>query len=84
MIQIIDVEYLGDYKLELQFNNGDFGTIDLSNHLSAKVYKPLLDKELFKQFGLINGTLEWVNGADFAPEFLHDKCQILNLSAEKN
>jgi hypothetical protein len=71
MLQIIDVEYLKDYKLELQFNDGWSGTVDFKNMLRGKKYLPLKDLYIFKQYGLVNGTIEWVNGADFAPEYLH-------------
>jgi hypothetical protein len=71
MLQIIDVEYLKDYKLELQFSDGWSGTVDFKNMLSGKKYLPLKDLSLFKQYGLVNGTIEWVNGADFAPEYLY-------------
>ncbi|MEQ8905178.1 DUF2442 domain-containing protein [Ekhidna sp.] len=71
MLQIIDVEYLGNHSLEIHFDNGDEGVVDFTKILKGKVYEPLKDVDLFKQYGLKNGTLEWVNGADFAPEFLH-------------
>ena len=32
----------------------------------------LLDLEKFTQYGLTGYTIEWANGADLAPEFLHD------------
>lgn len=71
MIKITDVEYKGRYRLELTFNNGQTKIVDLENHLAGKIYQALKDIKLFKQYGLINGTIEWVNGADFAPEYLY-------------
>ena len=35
------------------------------------VFGPLRDKSLFIQYGLTPTTIEWANGADFAPEFLY-------------
>ena len=32
----------------------------------------LLDKDKFIQYGLTHTTIEWANGADLAPEFLHE------------
>ena len=32
----------------------------------------LLDRDKFTQYGLTGYTIEWANGADLAPEFLHD------------
>lgn len=69
-LEVVDVEYLGDYKLELIFNNGEKRIADLEKHLVGPVFGPLKDPELFIQFGLTD-TIEWVNGADLAPEFLY-------------
>ena len=36
------------------------------------MFQPLKDPEYFANFTL-DDTLTWPNGADFAPEFLHDR-----------
>jgi hypothetical protein len=36
------------------------------------VFGELLDKDKFIQYGLTHTTIEWANGADLAPEFLHE------------
>ena len=33
MIEIMQVKYINDYKLMLEFNNGDSGIIDLKDQL---------------------------------------------------
>lgn len=71
LLAVIDVDYLGDYKLRLKFNNGESRLIDLDSHLTGPVFGPLREHRMFVQFGLTD-TLEWVNGADFAPEFLYE------------
>ena len=48
------------------------GIVDLENNLDKKIFEPLKDKSFFKNFNLNNWTIEWENGADFSPEFLHD------------
>lgn len=84
MLQIVDVEYKGQFSLELSFNNGEKGVVDFEKNLNGSFYGSLKENNLFIQFGLINGTLEWVNGADFAPEFLYDlMLKQQTLSAEK-
>ena len=39
------------------------------------MFEPLRDVETFKRFRLDPElhTLDWPNGADFSPEFLHEK-----------
>lgn len=72
MLKITDVDYLGDYMLALTFNNDEKRVCDLKPYLSGEVFGELLDKFKFIQYGLIHGTIEWANGADFAPEFLYE------------
>jgi len=69
-IQVIKVEYLKEYKLKLTFNNGISGVVDLEAELYGEIFDPLKDKTLFQQVYLTGRTIEWPNGADFAPEFL--------------
>lgn len=66
------VEYLGDYRLFLSFDNGESGEVDLSARLHGEVFEPLRDKALFAtacQHPLAR-TVTWSNGADLAPEYL--------------
>ncbi|MGA1623276.1 MAG: DUF2442 domain-containing protein [Synechocystis sp.] len=69
-IHVTAVDYLGDYKLKLTFNNGMEGVVDLEKELYGEIFEPLKDKHLFQQVFVNSRTIEWPNGADFAPEFL--------------
>lgn len=69
-LYVTEVIYLNGYKLKLKFNNGAEGIVDLEPELYGEVFVPLHDKELFKRVYLTSRTIEWPNGADFAPEFL--------------
>ena len=75
-LHVTAVEYLGDYKLKLQFNNGAEGVVDLESELYGEVFEPLRDKCLFKEVFLTSRTIEWPNGADFAPEFLYETAEL--------
>lgn len=66
-------EYLGGYRLRLEFSDGSAGEVDLEEELWGEVFEPVRNVEYFKQFQVhpeLN-TLTWPNGADFAPEYLY-------------
>lgn len=69
-IHITKVQFLENYRLKLTFNNGVEGEVDLEPELFGEVFEPLRDQSLFQQVYLTTRTIEWPNGADFAPEFL--------------
>ncbi len=68
------VRHVGDYKLEVAFNDGTLKRVDLEDELYGEIFEPLRDIEVFKQAKINEetNTVEWPNGADFAPEFLHE------------
>jgi uncharacterized protein DUF2442 len=73
-LHVTSVTHLGGYELRLEFDDGSTKDVDLSGELYGEVFEPLKDPELFRR-GALNpetGTVEWPNGADFAPEFLHE------------
>ncbi|MBR1713054.1 MAG: DUF2442 domain-containing protein [Alloprevotella sp.] len=72
MLKVKDAQYIGDYRLLLSFNDGTRKIADLRPYLTGEVFGELLDMGKFVQFGLTGYTIEWANGADLAPEFLHD------------
>ena len=71
-LHVVSVEYLDNYQLKLMFNNGIEGTVDLEQELYGEIFEPLKDKSLFQKVFLTSRTIEWPNGADFAPEFLFE------------
>ena len=73
LIWITSAKHLNDFKIKISFNDGKVKTVNLENYLDKPVFQPLKDKSYFKKFTLNPFTIEWENGADFAPEFL---CEI--------
>ncbi|MBO5583408.1 MAG: DUF2442 domain-containing protein [Prevotella sp.] len=71
-LEVIKAEYLDGFRLLLWFSNGEQKIVDLSNSLNGTVYAPLKDIEYFKCFSIKFNTVEWENGADFAPEYLYE------------
>ena len=71
-LHVKQAKYLDEYRVWLSFNDGAQGEIDLSSELYGEIFEPLKDISFFKSFALEGHTLSWVNGADFAPEFLRE------------
>lgn len=72
-IWITKATYIRDYQLELEFNDGSSGIVDLTHELNKPIFQPLKDINYFKNFKLNSWTITWDNGADFAPEFLYER-----------
>lgn len=70
---VIAVEYLHDYVLRLTFDDGLVREVDLEGELWGPAFEPLRDPAYFRRVRIADegDTIEWPNGADFAPEFLH-------------
>ncbi|MDY3070124.1 MAG: DUF2442 domain-containing protein [Parabacteroides sp.] len=73
LIRVTGVEYIKDYTMDLEFSNGKVKRIDFYPLLKVKMFEPLKDLSNFVQFGLTHWTIEWFNGADFAPDYLYRK-----------
>jgi hypothetical protein len=73
-LHVTDVAYLGDYRLRLEFNDGTIKDVDLKDELYGEIFEPLKDTALFQKVAVNRdtNTIEWPNGADFAPEFLYE------------
>lgn len=71
LIKVVKAKYIEGYKIEFQFSDGKIKTVDLSGEIYGEVFEPLKDIEYFKRFSLNPFTIEWENGADFAPEYLY-------------
>ena len=74
MHHVRSVRYLGDYRVELGFDDGILKIVDLASYLDGEVFEPLKDKAYFATV-TVNPDIEtivWGNGADFSPEFLYE------------
>lgn len=72
-LHVIRVEPLHDHHVRVEFSDGVLKEVDLSGELYGEIFEPLHHVELFSQVAVNpeTGTIEWPNGADFAPEFLY-------------
>ena len=69
-IEVVKAEYVDDYRIKLWFNNNVTKVVDLKSSLKGLVFEPLKDLDYFKKISVKYNTVEWENGADFAPEYL--------------
>jgi|GEM_PF-1060364 len=51
--EVIDVDYLGGYKLFLRFQDGKQGSIDFSDKVKEGVFSSLKDQKNFIKFGIM-------------------------------
>ena len=74
IVRVIEAESAGAYRMRLKFNDGTSKVVDLEPLLIGPVFEPLKDQGYFSKGALdpICGTLVWPNGADIAPETLHE------------
>lgn len=84
-LHVSHVKYIKGYILQVTFNTGVVKLIDLQHELEGEVFEPLKQIEVFRQVAVNpdTKTIEWANGADFAPEFLDEIGQIAHVYEEK-
>jgi hypothetical protein len=71
LLRVTALRYVGDHVLWLEFSDGVQGEVDLAQALDGPVFEPLRDPREFARVRLGPETIEWPNGADWAPESLH-------------
>ncbi len=78
MIDVVEVRHLHDFVLWLRFDDGTEGEVDLKGELWGEVFEPLNESAFFARVRVNadTGTIEWPNGADFAPEFLRAQLRV--------
>ena len=72
MLHVTSAEHLGGHRLRLRFNDGTIGDVDLAGRLTGPIFEPLNEVSYFANFDTSGPTIEWPNGADFAPEYLRE------------
>jgi hypothetical protein len=73
-LHVTKVSQVVAYQLRIEFSDGEVKLVDLAKELNGEVFEPLRDPAFFSEV-TVNPetmTIEWPNGADFAPEFLYE------------
>lgn len=87
LLDIIKVHCLDDYRLEITFEDGVEGIVDIAEAISFDgVFEPLQDEDFFRQVKINpdTGTIEWPNGVDLDPVVLYARVtkQVFEVSSE--
>jgi hypothetical protein len=83
ILHILEAEVCGPHLLRLAFNDGTGKVVDVQPLLSGPVFEPLRDPAYFAKVALdpVCKTVVWPNGADLAPEALHELAAVEETSA---
>jgi hypothetical protein len=60
-----------DYKLHIEFTNGEYGIYDCSHLLDFGVFNEFKDKHYFEKAKAWDGTVVWPNEQDICPDTLY-------------
>jgi hypothetical protein len=73
LVDITDVEVIGEYRLRLTFEDGTVGDVDFAGQAWGGVFEPLRDPDYFARVTVDReaGTIAWPDGLDMAPEPLY-------------
>ncbi|MBI5344721.1 MAG: DUF2442 domain-containing protein [Deltaproteobacteria bacterium] len=77
--EIKEARHIEGYKLEITFENGKNGIIDLQEYINkGGVFARFSDFEYFKRFYINKelGVLCWPDGLDIAPETLYHEATL--------
>jgi hypothetical protein len=74
ILRIREAQVCGPYSLRLTFNDSTTKEVNVYPLLEGEIFKPLREPAYFARVTLdpVCGTVVWPNGADFAPEALHE------------
>ena len=77
ILHTTEITPMSGYRLQLRFNNGAVGEVDLLGELDGKVFEALRDPAQFATAAQhpVMKTVAWANGADLAPEFFLELMQ---------
>jgi len=73
-----------DYKLDIEFTNGERGIYDCSHLLDFGVFRELKDKNYFQKAMAWEGTVPWPHEQDICPDTLYlDSAKLPNQALEE-
>ncbi|MBV5297170.1 MAG: DUF2442 domain-containing protein [Rhodoferax sp.] len=72
LLDVVKVQPQADYRLLLEFENGERRVFDMTPLLVQKPWLRIQPSHLFTRAFVENGTVAWPGNIDIAPETLYD------------
>lgn len=73
VLDVTNVEAMPDYKLRLEFENGEKRLFDMSAYIDKPPFTRLKESALFAAAFVEYGTVVWPGDIDIAPETLYER-----------
>jgi hypothetical protein len=73
LLDVTKVEARPNYKLFLEFENGEKRIFDMSALMDKRPFERLKDSSVFLAAKVAYGTVVWPGNIDIAPETLYDR-----------
>ena len=73
LLDVVSVEVKPDYKLLLEFENGEKRVFDMAPYMDKMPFAQLKGSPLFGKATVDYGTVVWPGDIDIAPETLYDR-----------
>jgi len=85
MHRVVKVTALPDYRLQVEFDDGVAGTVEIFPRLSGPVFEPLRDEVVFRTVTIDEetGAVCWPGGPDLAPDAMHSRLSGKPIFAEE-
>lgn len=72
---VVKVKAHPDFTLDIEFDNGEEGTLEMAPFLEQKAFGKIKDYEYFKRVKVSFDAIEWECGIDLDPEFTYAECR---------
>ena len=69
--RVVSVKPLSEYRLLVEFSNGERKILDVSSYLTFGVFQQLKDPAVFSAVRVSYGTVEWPGEMDLCPDTVY-------------
>ncbi|MFZ5949391.1 MAG: DUF2442 domain-containing protein [Candidatus Rifleibacteriota bacterium] len=74
-LPVINVVPRDNFELEITFQNGEKGMLDMKPYLEFGIFRRIKDDKAFQNVRVSFDTIEWEVGLDLDPDFVYQKCK---------